>query len=225
MTATLPPKRTGDHRWIAVASHALTAGQAAAAAAGSAVRMGEHNLIGIAVGCVDCESEWPSPQPCPADAAPELDDVTAEWTPADAVLAQVEALGGDGALTEEDLNRVVAAVDAVGRSGGRSIEIGYQDEDAPAALARWYATAAYRGARVSADEHSSPADAAEALAWRVLEDGACTRCKRTIGIVGHASGKVPNRCAWDRHTACWVPGCVEEADVAAYVASRVGEGL
>lgn len=200
----LPPKVPGEHRWVLLATHTLTTGQAAAAAAGSQVKIGGHNLVAIDVGCVDCEEGWPAPQRCTSGAAPELVEVTAD-----------QATTGD---PEEDEQRVLAAADVIGRSGARGLEIGFLDEDVPSHLARWYATASFKGARVSADEHTSPANAAEELAWKVLDGGLCTKCKRKIGLAGHTSRELTDRCAWSRHGACWVPACTD--DIEAYVASR-----
>lgn len=203
MTVQLPPKTAGEHRWIALATFTLTSGQASAAAGGATVKLGPHNLVTQDIGCVDCEAPWPAPRHCSAAAAPEMGDVT--------------GVGGPPDLEGEGKERLVAAIDVVGRSGGKGFEVGFLDEDVPAHLARWYAHAQYKGARISTEEHPGPVEAAEALAWRLLEGGQCTSCRRLIGLEGHAGG---GPCRWRRVGDCWVPGCLDDTEVAGYVAAR-----
>lgn len=202
MTVQLPPKVAGEHRWCALTSFTLTPGQASAAAGGATVKLGPHNLVTQSIGCVDCEAPWPAPQRCTAAAAPEMDNVT--------------GAGGPG-LDDEGKARMFAAIDIVARSGGKSFEVGYLDEDVPAHLARWYAHAQYKGARISADEHPGPVEAAEALAWRLLEGGQCTSCRRLIGLEGHEGG---GPCRWHRVGDCWVPGCLDTTEVVDYIEAR-----
>lgn len=203
----LPPKEPGVHRWIVLVQHTVTAGQADALAGGWDVPLGPHNRVGVDVGCVDCEGEWGhAVDPCPADAAPELDDVTAPPS---------------GALSEEDRDRLTAAIDVVGRAGARGFELGFLDADRPAHLARWYATATYRGAKVIVEEHASPVDAAEELAWRLVEGGRCTSCGGRVAVDGHGIPDLNGvRCRWSRRGDCWVPGCVPAGEVEGYVAER-----
>lgn len=206
MPVKLPPKIPGEHRWIAAVSYSITTGQAAAAHAGSAVKLGPHNTVTQGVGCVDCEEEWPATTRCAAAAAPEMDDVTG---------------GGDlrTELSPAELDRLYAAVGVIGRSGGKAFEVGHLEENAPAHLARWYATATFSGAKVVAEEHADPIAAAEELAWKILEGGGCIQCGKTIALEGHAGGP-PGACQWRRVGDCWVPGCTVDVDVDSYIAQR-----
>lgn len=119
---------------------------------------------------------------------------------------------------------IIAAADLVGRSGARNLEIGYLDDDVPAEQARWYAHAQYRGARITAEDHTSPAAAAEALAQQVLEGGRCTHCGGLVamsrgGAIAHpgamADGSVwteqeiraAGQCLWTREGRRWMRGC------------------
>lgn len=212
MTVQLPPKRPGEHRWIALVTFALTPGQAAAAHAGSMVKLGPHNQVIQSVGCIDCETGWPASARCTAAAAPEMDDVTGARNPG---------------LTPDDQERLLAAVDAIGRTGAKGFEVGHLNDDVPSHLARWYASAQYKGARVASEEHPGPVEAAEGLLWKVLEGGQCVRCKATIGIEGHAYPDDPQageRCLWRRVGPCWVPGCLGPDDVDGYIAARTSPG-
>ena len=202
--ASLPPKVPGEHRWIAINTHTLTAGQARAAQDGSAVKLGPHNLVTTSVGCIDCETEWPAPQRCPDAASPEMDDVTAE--------------PGDLRLTSSDQDRLMAAVDMIGRAGAKGFEVGHLEESVPAHLARWYASATFKGAKVAVEELASPVDAAEQLAWKLLDGGMCTHCSKRIGLAGHEAP--PGACLWHREGDCWVPGCIAPEDVKGYIAER-----
>lgn len=95
------------------------------------------------------------------------------------------------------LDAVVACVDLVARSGGKSFEVGYLEDDVPVEKARWYATAVFRGAKLSCDEQSSPEAAADGLAHRLLEGAQCAGCQRRVGTV----------CRWRRNGTAWVRGC------------------
>lgn len=206
MAAVLPPKTPGEHRWVALCSFTLTSGQASAAAAGSMVKLGPHNMVTQSLGCIDCEAEWPAKGRCSASAAPEMDNVTGPALPLDDPGQQ---------------QRLLAATDLIGRTGATGLEIGFVgDEHGPVHLARWYAQAHYRGRRAVSEEHASPVDAAEALAWSLLEGGQCRHCGKTILIEGHAYPDVDTReaCWWRRMDDCWVPTCVR--DVEAYVRER-----
>lgn len=98
-----------------------------------------------------------------------------------------------------------AAVDLVARTGAKGFEVGYLDDDVPADEARWYAYAQYAGARVTAENHCGPVEAAEALARRLLNGGRCTHCNGIIALSGrHKKGR---RCRYRRVGAKWVRGC------------------
>jgi hypothetical protein len=99
-------------------------------------------------------------------------------------------------------DEVVAAADLVGRSGGRSFEVGYLNDDPPH---EWYATATYRGARVIAQGHDDPGSACDALAAKILTGGQCTHCGRTVAITH--SRRVADRCVWTRTDERWQGAC------------------
>jgi hypothetical protein len=100
---------------------------------------------------------------------------------------------------------VMACADLVGRAGANGFEMGYLHDDAPTVEeAGWYATAFYRGARVSADDHKSPTLAATALAERLLRGASC-RCGRTVVLRDGADG-----CRWRLVGKRWEPGCDAE---------------
>lgn len=201
MTTKLPPKTDGVHRWVAIATYTLTAGQAAACHNSASVNLGPHNLVITHVGCIDCEQPWPNLNRCGTAAAPDMDSVT-------------------GPLTDNDNDRLLAATDLVGRTGGSSLEIGHLDDDVPSHLARWYATVTYRGAKVTVENFPGPVDAAEALAARLLSGGHCTRCGHTTHLEGFGLTTDTDLCLWSRKGDCWIPGCLNPDDIASYIAAR-----
>lgn len=120
-----------------------------------------------------------------------------------------------------DEDALVAAADLVGRTGARSFQIGYLDDE-PGSL--WYAHAQYRGARITA-EGPGPVEAAEALARRLLTGGKCTGCGGLIVLPGRgafayrspvladgtrwsaeAAAKA-GQCRWVRTGRRWEAGC------------------
>lgn len=103
-----------------------------------------------------------------------------------------------------DEDAVLAACDLVGRSGATGFEIGYLHDDVPSEQAGWYATAQYRGARLIADDHRGPVEAAEALARRVLDGATCAHCDKPIRLDDRLA---VNACRWTRTGARWVRGC------------------
>jgi hypothetical protein len=107
-----------------------------------------------------------------------------------------------------DKDALNAAVDLVGRSGATHFEVGHLDDTEFAADARWWARAQYRGARIFTEDHVGPAEAAEALARKVLEGGLCTGCERRVRL-GPADevGRFTNRCSWARVGDRWERGC------------------
>lgn len=102
---------------------------------------------------------------------------------------------------DRSMPKLIAAVDAIGRTGAREFEVGYLDETPDAA--RWWASALYQGTKVHEQDHSSPADAADALARRLLDGGLCTHCGRTVTTQSLANGQ----CRWVRIGKVWTRGC------------------
>lgn len=116
-------------------------------------------------------------------------------------------------LIDEDA--LLAAVELVGRSGARQFDVGYLDGDVPSSEARWWASAYYKGARLQADEHRGPVEAAEALARRILDGGTCQHCggytvvgAGEIGVLVFF-GTVKSRriCRWVRTGPRWDRTC------------------
>lgn len=122
----------------------------------------------------------------------------------------------------------VAAVDLVGRTGAREFEIGYLHDDVPIEQAAWYAIAMFRGARIMADGHASPTEAAHALAVRILTGAKC-RCGRLValsddGAFAYMSARMSDGstftlddaiaaglCRWRIIDDRWLPTCHEAA--------------
>lgn len=122
---------------------------------------------------------------------------------------------------------IIACADLVGRSGALGFEIGYLHDDVPSAEAAWYAHAQLRGARLIAEDHTSPAEAAQALAERILKGGKC-KCGKLVTtsadgafaffkahtVDGQSWGAKEaaraGQCLWRRVGRRWVSAC--EAD-------------
>jgi hypothetical protein len=101
-------------------------------------------------------------------------------------------------VIDEDM--VMACAHLVERAGASGFEIGYLHDDVPVEEAGWYAVAFYQGARITADDHKSPALAAYALAVRLLTGAQC-RCGKPVSL-GDGKG-----CRWKLTGARWEPGC------------------
>lgn len=87
-------------------------------------------------------------------------------------------------LGDTERNQVIACADLAGRAGARSFEIGYVHEGVPVEQAGWYAHAQYRGARITAGDQVGPAEAAMALAEKLLTGAKC-RCGRLVALRDH----------------------------------------
>lgn len=136
-----------------------------------------------------------------------------------------------------DTLAVMAHADLVGRTGATELQIGYLHDGVPTEQADWWATARYRGAKVTVEHHIGPVEAVEALARRLLTGGRCTACNETIELAGSDDSAtpqvpeprepqppvhrnpvqwapavvspppVPRRCRWRREGGHWVRGC------------------
>ncbi|MFB4294819.1 hypothetical protein ACBI99_44820 [Nonomuraea sp. ATR24] len=131
-------------------------------------------------------------------------------------------------LSHRDLfdgDAVRAAADLVQRTGARRLEIGYLHDNVPVEHAGWYAQAQYRGARITESDHPGPAEAAEALARRLLQGGQCQHCHRTVALSDQApaayvdghlmegrrwtadQARAAGTCWWRRIGDRWERGC------------------
>lgn len=124
-----------------------------------------------------------------------------------------------------DEDAVKACADLVGRTGAKSFECGYLHDDVPAAQAGWYATAVFRGTKVTAEDKASPAEACDALAVRLLSGAQCQHCRGLVSLSGDGAfafrkatlvtgerwdaadaARAP-QCQWTRIGARWERGC------------------
>lgn len=105
-----------------------------------------------------------------------------------------------------DIDAVRAVAELCGRAGARHLELGYLHEGVPLEEMGWYAQAQYRGYRVTAEDQPGPAQAAEALAARLLNSSICTHCGKSVTV----NASLPDLCRWFRRGATWVRGCVDE---------------
>lgn len=104
-----------------------------------------------------------------------------------------------------DHDRLAAAVEVIGRAAANDLELGWTSDDGPHP-GEWYATARWRGAKVIVEDHHGPDDAAEALAFRILEGGQCVHCGRLIAVPGYTYAQHAP-CRWTRQGAHWIRGC------------------
>lgn len=123
-----------------------------------------------------------------------------------------------------DEDALVAAADLVGRTGATRFEVGYLDEDATVAEARWYAHAQFEGARVTVEEQPGPVEAAEGLARRLLTGARC-RCGGVVALSSaggtffrgarmadgtqwrEGAARAAGPCRWTREGARWYGAC------------------
>lgn len=109
-------------------------------------------------------------------------------------------------MTPDEEDRIVAATLLVGHTGAKAFEFGFANDSAARVQdADWYASAQYRGARVIVEHFTHPADAAEALARRLVEGGTCTHCGRTTTMSERSSRR---RCVYRRQGRRWNRGCL-----------------
>lgn len=99
---------------------------------------------------------------------------------------------------------ILAVAELCPRSGATSFEIGYLDDDPPH---RWYASAFYKGARITAEDPYDPSIVADGLAVQILDGGMCTHCGRTVRISPTTPMRTRKGCMWARVGARWVRGC------------------
>lgn len=122
-------------------------------------------------------------------------------------------------------DRLIAAVDLVGRSGAREFESGYLHDDVPIEEAGWWASALYKGAKIMVEDQPDPIVAAEALAERLLTGSMCNHCEKLVALSDEGAfayfnahlvdGRSWNaaeiaergQCRWRRIGDRWVRGC------------------
>lgn len=77
-----------------------------------------------------------------------------------------------------DNERLTAAIELIGRCAANALELGWTDDTGPRP-GEWFASARYRGARVTVEDQEGPEAAAEALALKLVAGGRCVMCGRT----------------------------------------------
>lgn len=129
----------------------------------------------------------------------------------------------DYQFPDDGNERLIAAVDLIGRTGAREYQGGYLHDDVPIAEAGWWAHAEYGGQRVIVDNEADPIDATEKLALKLLNGGKCA-CGKVAssdpaGIMAYdqtmADGTTWTKeqqaaagvCTWRRVGPRWVQGC------------------
>ena len=118
-----------------------------------------------------------------------------------------------------------AALELVGRTGAKSLEVGYLYDTPLAEDADWYAHAQYRGARITVEHHRGPAQALEALAGRLLTGAKCAHCGSLVALSEKGAAFYPSstlidgtrwdeqdvrnvgQCRWRRVGTRWTEGC------------------
>lgn len=132
-------------------------------------------------------------------------------------------------MTDPQLeSAVIACADLVGRAGARRFEIGYLHDNVPADQAAWWASAVYRGARIQVDGHNHPANAATALAVKILTGAKC-RCGKLVALADDGAiafrkatmadgsrwtaeqAAAAGQCRWRLIGQKWQPSCPEPA--------------
>lgn len=129
-----------------------------------------------------------------------------------------------------DEDRLLAAVDLIGRTGATEYEGGYLHDDVPSEQAGWWATARYKGTKVTEENHPGPVEATEALAMRLMSGGKCQHCQGAVtlsrdGVMVYPgatspidgsvvwteeSARAARTCLWERRGRRWVRGCEQQ---------------
>jgi hypothetical protein len=128
-------------------------------------------------------------------------------------------------LPDFDEEAFAAATNLVGRTGARQLSFGYLREGVPVHLARWWANAHYKGARITVEDEAGPVEAVEALARRLLTGAQCAHCKRLVALSdgaafaytnatlldgrawGAAQAAKAGQCRWRRVGRRWMGEC------------------
>lgn len=108
---------------------------------------------------------------------------------------------------DEDDHALADAVEMVGRTGAKSITIGWLVDDPPPDVANWYASAEFRAGTMVTDPQMTPRLAAEALA-DILRSGArCRFCGKRIAWGARRKSERQRWCLWTKAGGGWVRGC------------------
>jgi hypothetical protein len=121
----------------------------------------------------------------------------------------------------EQTDRLLAAVDVVGRSGATNLNAGIFNEND----SDWYAEVEFGDKILGVEHYPSVEDALDALAKRLLTGGQCAHCGglvalSPIGAVFYPNAKMADgreftledamskpQCHWRREGPLWVKGC------------------
>jgi hypothetical protein len=136
----------------------------------------------------------------------EGQETIAEFTGAQVVIVR------DMTGSHPDGDAVKACADLVGRTGAKEFECGYVHEDVPADQAGWFATAVYKGAKITEQDKASPAEACDALAERLLSGAQCQHCHGLValtdeGAFAYRSAVLATGQRWDAADAARAPQC------------------
>lgn len=102
-------------------------------------------------------------------------------------------------------DRAVAAIELIGRTGARDVEIGFLHDDVPSDQADWWASANYRGAKVHVEHKRSPGHALDSLLARLLDGATCRWCGRQV--TNRKTGNGPRYCRYVLQGDRYVRGC------------------
>jgi hypothetical protein len=105
-----------------------------------------------------------------------------EWAASPEGQETLAALTGDAPPGTPDGDAVKACADLVSRTGAKSFECGYLHDNVPVVQAGWYATAVFKGAKITAEDKESPAEACRQLATRLLSGAQCQHCKHLVTL-------------------------------------------
>lgn len=105
------------------------------------------------------------------------------------------------AMTQEDKDKLGAAIDFIHRTGARSVQIRYSDDEQPVV---WFVVAIYDGKNPShlegfeADASGDPVRAALRLCERLGDGGKCAHCNRPTGFEPKLLVRMPmdDRICW-----------------------------
>lgn len=100
-----------------------------------------------------------------------------------------------------------AAVELVKRCGGHSLEYGFLTDDVPVEEADWWATASFRGAKITVEHRCGPVEAVTALALRLFDGAVCRRCSKPVTLQDDMPG-----CRYRRVGPSWQPSCGQPID-------------